>query len=189
MISHSVARRYAQALYLAAAEQGVAGVVEQHLAALIELLQREPKARWFIENRRIPRDQRQQLLLALAGSEAPDLLQNVLRLVLDKQRENILYDLYDEYYRIELAARNIVEAEVITAVDLSADGLSRIRERLEGFTGKEVRMVPRTDPAVVGGLVVRIGDRRLDGSLKRRLEELARAMAGKGRDQEGVAVP
>ncbi|HLS89146.1 MAG TPA: ATP synthase F1 subunit delta [Sphingobacteriaceae bacterium] len=189
MISRGVARRYAGALYLAAAEHGVADEVEKHLGAVVEQLEQQPQLKQLIENRRVPRSQRKDLLLQLAGDEAPALLKNFLQLILDKNRENLLPEFYREYYQTVLTARNIVEAEVITAVDLSDAGLESIRRRLEAVMGKEVRVLPRTDPALVGGVVVRIGDRRLDGSLKRRLAELAQAMAGKGRDQEGVAVP
>lgn len=190
MISRSVARRYAVALFQAAEGQGVVDEVESHLADLVRYVDQDRGLAQLLSNRRIPRGQRQEAVLNVLGEGAPTILQNFLRLVIDKQREHLLSEFHEEYYETMLAAKGIVEAEVITAVDLSEPGLERIRQRLEEITGKQVRVVPRTNPELVGGLVVRIGDRRLDGSLRRRLKEMGQAMVGgTGRDQEGVAVP
>jgi len=71
-----------------------------------------------------------------------------------------------------LERRNIVSAEVTTAVPLSAEETSVIARRLGEVTGKDVRVSARVDPAIIGGVVARIGSRVYDGSITRRLARL-----------------
>ncbi|MEX2356433.1 MAG: ATP synthase F1 subunit delta [Thermaerobacterales bacterium] len=189
MINRTIARRYAAAFYQAADGAGVVDEAGDRLSALVDVLNEQPRVRRVIENRRLPRSDREQLLMDILGGDPPGILVNLLRLLVEKRREIYIEDIYREYHLATLSARNIAEARVTTAVELGPDAAERIRTRLEEITGQKIRILPEIDPAVVGGLLVRIGDRRLDGSLRRQLHELRQDIAGRGgRDEKGVLV-
>ncbi len=97
---------------------------------------------------------------------------NFLQLLLNNSR---LHDL-DQMLRAlarELDARtNIVSAEVTTAREIGEQEQSMLRDRLKAATGKEVRLQFRTDPAIIGGVVTRIGSTVYDGSIKNQLAQM-----------------
>lgn len=203
MISRTIARRYATALYEAAEEHGQVDPIEAVLARTKDLLEQNALLRHMLANRRIPLQQRKDLLLQAldqflqAGpgegdgvpGEAPELLINFLKLLLDKQREGHIAEIYEQYRKAVLAGRNMAEALLTLAAPLSDEALEQIKTRLEKITGLSLQITVQYDPEVVGGMVVRIGDRRLDGSLKKKLREMEAAIAGGVRyDGEGVLV-
>ena len=75
------------------------------------------------------------------------------------------------------AERGIVRVEVVTAVDLDRAQQDDISKRLTEVTGKEVRMEYRTDPTILGGMVIRIGDQVIDGTIRSKLRGLKRSLA------------
>ena len=93
------------------------------------------------------------------------LLRRKSRLVLGPSIASFFQDLLDE-------ERGVARATVTTAVDLDADRRTQLQQRLSQQTGKQVSVETRVDPSILGGVVVRIGDRLLDGSTRTRLRHL-----------------
>ena len=87
-------------------------------------------------------------------------------------------EIYEEYQRTLNTYRGIEEAEVVTAVPLGDEDKQKLTERLKALVGKEVVIKPVVDPGVIGGVVVRIGGKLLDGSTSNRLEVLKKVLSG-----------
>jgi F-type H+-transporting ATPase subunit delta len=97
---------------------------------------------------------------------------NLIGLMLRRGRIHELPRLAAEFRRLDNARQGITEATAITASPLTQDEIRALTERLEQLTGGRVELEVQEDPSLLGGLVVRVGDRMIDGSVRGRLERL-----------------
>ena len=97
---------------------------------------------------------------------------DLLRLLSDRQRLSHVLEIADAYDAMAEARAGKVRAEVITASQLPPQYYAELENVLRSATGKDVVLVHRVDPSLVGGVVTKVGDRVFDGSLKSRLTEL-----------------
>ncbi len=173
------ARRYAEAVFgLArrdASEDAWASDLDR-LAALLEV----PLAAKALASPAVTASQK----LAVIGAEVPGLqpvMRNLLQLLLHRGRLEMLPEIAGAYRELLNAARGIATAEVTTAVPLGEADRAVLVERLARYTGKQVRVEARVDGGILGGVVARIGDTLIDGSVRGRLEALRRRLAATGR--------
>jgi F-type H+-transporting ATPase subunit delta len=165
------ARRYADAAFAIAERDGNVRAWLTHLERAAALVSDE-KAENLLDNPALPLDKRRELLEAAIGKDAPPALLNLLLLLLRRGRIELVP-------RIAIALRELVDrksgirrAVVTSASELSAQEVRALEERLERDTGGKVELQVKVDPSLLGGLVVRVGDRLLDGSVRGRLERL-----------------
>ncbi|HET9051429.1 MAG TPA: ATP synthase F1 subunit delta, partial [Candidatus Dormibacteraeota bacterium] len=102
---------------------------------------------------------------------------NLVRLLVQRRRTDLLPRILEQYDRLADRASGRVRAEVTTAVALDRDQEARLRQELARHLGGDVQTTVRQDPGIIGGLVVRIGDRVIDSSVRTRLRELQGALA------------
>jgi len=123
----------------------------------------------------LEREQRRKLVLAALG-QADEYVTNLVNLLFDRRREEVLRQLAPAVRRLELASRNTVEGRVESARPLGADVLAALAARLETVLGKSVLLENRIVPELVGGTRVIVANRMIDYSVSGRLESLRRAM-------------
>jgi F-type H+-transporting ATPase subunit delta len=176
--SSSSARRYAEAAFeLAVRDKAVPEWLEQ-LERAAELTRDERLDR-LLDNPGVPVPQRLEVLERALGSGTPAPVLNLLGLLLRRGRIKSLPKVAAEFRGLYLRQEGITPATVTTALALEADELRAIGERLERQTGGRVELSTAVDPAILGGLTVRLGDRLIDGSVRGRLERLrARLISG-----------
>ncbi len=117
-------------------------------------------------------------ILAKAGIGG--LAGNFLQLLARNRRLFAVGDMIKIYRAIAARDRGEVSAEVTSAQPLSADQMNALRDQLKGTVGKDVSIAAKVDPSLLGGLVVKIGSRMIDSSLKTKLSMLTVAMKGTG---------
>lgn len=177
MTGRGVARRYARALYELAAEGGAAVRVEEELSGVAERLRQQPDFARLLASPLVPVEEKKAALrAALAGVVSP-LVLDFLLLLVEKQRERVLPAVAQELRRLVMAAERVADAELVLAAPLAQPELDRMAAQLEQATGRRVRLTSRVDPALIGGMVLRIGDRKIDGSLRGRLTRLRAFLA------------
>lgn len=162
-----VARRYAAALFLSAGKGGDALRQElaeayKHLGPKLELLKNPTIA---------PAAKKDLVAKAATGASAPVL--NFLKLLVDKKRMGLLPAIVTDVAKLIDESTGKVRAQVRTAADLTPAELETLIKRLSKFTGKDVVVDVKTDPELLGGVVVRMGDTVLDGSIQGQLKALA----------------
>jgi len=167
-----LAKRYAQALGELARERQVIEQVQGDLQRVVGAIRSDDAVRSVVENKRVPGHVKVELLLKLAGEQAVDLTKQFLRLVVQKRREDHLPAMMAEYVAYADQAQGIVEVEVQSATPLGGEEADRLQESLTAFTGKQVRLTNVVEPKILGGVIARIGDLVVDGSVARRLERL-----------------
>lgn len=172
MIGQGVARRYAQALFELASEQALLEAVEADLDRAVTTIEKEAELKKTLHHPLISVPEKTRLVEDVFGAEVSGLTLNFLRFVVRKKREPALAAILDEYRRLVHAARGITDARVVLAAPAAEGRLAALRDALERSTGRRVHLSVTVDPALLGGMVLQIGDRRIDGSLRGRLRRL-----------------
>lgn len=178
----AVGRRYARALLDVATQQGAdAGVLGEELAAWAVLLQGHGEAREALTSPAVPLDKRKAAAEALADRvKSSPICRRLLALLVERGRLEALPAVAAAYRDLWNAARGITEAEVTTAVPLGEGEEAALQGALRGAAGGDVEIETRVDPTIVGGVVVRMGGRTYDGSVRSRLQALRAHLAGRG---------
>ncbi|CAN5121856.1 F0F1 ATP synthase subunit delta [soil metagenome] len=169
-----VARNYADTLFALARSRGGDAAEEygRGLEELSSLLDREPRIRAFLETPRVALEAKRTALREALGGRVPPTLLHFLLVVLDKRRQGSLREIAQAYQALVDEAHGRARAEV-TLAEAPDDALrSEIVAALERRLGKQVVASWRTDRDLLGGVVVRVGDQVLDGSVRRRLGDL-----------------
>jgi F-type H+-transporting ATPase subunit delta len=125
-----------------------------------------------LANPALPVDQRSVAVASLLKGTASGPVQNLIQLLLRRGRIEELGRVAAEFRRLDDRRQGITHATVTSAAPLSQDDVRALTARLEQSTGGRVALTTQVDEALLGGLVVRIGDRLIDGSVRGRLERL-----------------
>lgn len=171
------AKRYAQAAFEIAREQGTLEEWEQDLQILSDALQ-DPAVSEFFESPAVPIEAKQQAIEKVLPGESQRYVRNLALLLLERGRLAQLPQVYQVFHDLVLEARGIAVADVTTAVPLSEAEEEQVRTQLAQMIGKTVEMRPHVDPEIIGGLVVRVDDTLIDGSVRTQLAELRQRMEG-----------
>lgn len=175
--SRAIARLYAETLLDVAERYGPSAAEEaaEWLDGLAAALS-EARVRAFVRAPTVEDETKVQVLrAALTGT--PDWFLAFLRLLAAKGRLAALPEVAYAFRRLLDARRGRQPVEVVVAAPLDEAALETLRQRLERRLGHPVAPVVRVDPRILGGVVIRVGDRRWDGSLRRRLQELRRRLS------------
>lgn len=176
-IQASLAGRYASALFDLASENGTVTVVESDLDALGQALAEVPEFAALITNPRVSRNDAKTTLAALSRTmQLSPLTANFLGVVAHNRRLAQLPAIIRAFRAIAAAQRGEVTAEVTSAHPLTDSQIETLRTKLTAREARTVKLVTRTDPDLLGGLVVTLGSKRIDASIRTRLNTLAQAM-------------
>ena len=178
-ITASLAGRYASALFDLAREQDVVHAVERDMDALGAALKESEDFAALVRNPEISRELAGRAMGGIAGVLGlSDLTRKFLGVLAENRRLRSLPEMVRAFAAIAAAARGEVTAEVTTAHPLTDEQLAQLAQRLRQREGREVKIDSRVDPEILGGMVVTIGSRRIDSSIRTRLNSLAQAMKG-----------
>lgn len=172
-ISDSVAGRYASALFDLAKEAGSVPAIESDLAGLKQLIDGSADFRRVIESPVFTSDEQAQVVeLVLAKAGIGGLTANFIKLIARNGRLAALPAIISAFRTLAARDRGEVTAEVASAVALSDDQIAALKQTLKASVGKDVALATKVDPSLIGGLVVKIGSRMVDSSLKTKLSNL-----------------
>jgi len=177
----SMAGRYAAALFELSKEQGQLDPVERDLATLARMFDESADLRRLVLSPVIPADEQAKALSALlAEAGIGGLGANFVKLIVRNRRLFALKDMIKAFRWLLARERGEVSAEVASAHPLTPEQMQALADTLRGSIGKNVRIDTRVDPSLLGGLVVKVGSRMIDGSLKTKLNNLKVVMRGIG---------
>lgn len=178
-ITASLAGRYAAALFDLARERDLVGTVERDLTELGAAIRESADLAALLRNPEVSREAASRSVAGVAGVLGlSELTRNFLGVLADNRRLQALPDIVRAFAAIAAAARGEVTADVVSAHPLTDEQLGQLATRLKEREGREVRLAATVDPEILGGLVVTIGSRRIDSSIRTRLDSLAQAMRG-----------
>ena len=173
----AAAKRYARAIFELAREDGQVGEWAQRLETVRDVLGR-PEVTRILANPTISAQRRQEAAASLlAGSGGPEVA-NLARLLVAANRIGELDGIIEQYRLLADEEAGRVRATATTAVPLSRSDADKLVASLSRQLGREVRLENLVDAAIIGGLVLRIGDRVVDASVATRLQQLRHQLAG-----------
>lgn len=176
-IQASLAGRYASALFDLASESGTVTAVESDLDRLDAALHESRELSSLIHNPEISRSQLGAVMGGIADHlQLSALTKNFLGVLAENRRVSKLPDIIRAFHTIAAAQRGEVQAEVASAHALTDAQLTELESKLRAREGRTVKLQSRVDPDLLGGLVVTIGSKRIDSSIRTRLNSLAQAM-------------
>lgn len=169
----AVARRYAKALLLIGKEDGRADDYREELDRFVSTLLDTPDLERAILNPLYDDAGRKRVLaVAIEKLGFSQTLSAFLNLLFDKGRLEFIHSIHEFYKSLADELRGVAQASLISATELPGDTVDKIRDALSRRTGKEVQLDVQTDPELIGGLVTRIGDLVLDGSIRTQLQNM-----------------
>lgn len=175
-MSSSLARRYAQALFLSSQEKDLLDQVQEELKLFVETMDGSKELSQIMDRELIPPEDKKAIIEKVFTGKISSQTVNFLKLVVDKRREKYLREMLAEYTALADTARNMLEAEVKTAAELSPQQQETIKKGIAAFTGKDVRLKVEVDESLLGGVVIKIGDRVYDGSARQQLSSLKKRL-------------
>jgi F-type H+-transporting ATPase subunit delta len=175
--SSAIARRYAKALILIGKEDGKAETYRTELDSIKGLMDREPILEQTVENPLYNAKGRRNVLNAvLKKLELSPIMNSFVLLLFDKGRIHFLRDVSEYYSIFADELKGIIRANLVSATELSTESFEQIRSSLSKLTGKQVLLDTKLDASLIGGVITKIGDLVLDGSIKTQLQNMRESL-------------
>jgi F-type H+-transporting ATPase subunit delta len=171
-----VAKRYAKALFEVAKEKGSISQVEEELKAVAGAISGNVDLQKFLNHPGVDNKVKKDLLKQIFAGKVSEPVWNMLQVLIDKGREDIVPALVHDYVKIANEAQGLANATVYSAFPLSENQIADIAAHFKKITGKTLRVETAIDPKLLGGIQVRIGDRLYDGSISGKLSRLAKSL-------------
>ncbi len=174
-----LARRYAKALFSLGKEDGKNEQYSEVLSAIAELYKDESVENALV-NPLYPVEARQKVMAKVGElAKADAIMTRFLALLVEKKRADILPDIAAEMRIMVDQEQNISHGSVVSAIELDDALKGKIQQALEKITGNKVILETSVDPSIIGGVIAKVGDLVLDGSIKTQLNGLKESIKGR----------
>jgi len=167
---------YAAGLFEVARAEDQLDRVQNELLQLANAFRSSDELRDALSNPQLPADRKKAVVDGLLETRASDLTLAFVNFIVGLGRASELPDIVDEMVETAAASVNREVAEIRTAVDLDEATIERLVAALARKTGKQLEPKVIVDPSIVGGIVARVGDTVIDGSVQKRLSGLREAL-------------
>lgn len=176
MLNIQLANKYAVAIFELAKEENQLEQYGAQLAQVSQTIAGQADLKAFMNNPMIEIQAKKDFFNKLFKEDLASTVYNFIMLLIDKRRESLLEEIAGSYQALSNDACNIVKAEVTTAAELSEAQLAKLVAKLEATTGKTVQASTRIDKSIIGGVVVKMGDKLIDGSVASQLKSLQKQL-------------
>jgi len=170
-------KTYASALFELVVEEQMIDQILAEYEFVSNSFDEFPELLDIIMSPQVSTDDKKKIVVDTFGGQISELLINFLKLLIDKKRSNIMHDAYGEFEKLYKAHMGLVVAKVESVIPLEANEIKDLEAKLNKVTGKTVTVNNVINPDIMGGLVVKVGDKVIDGSIKRKLENLKHELA------------
>lgn len=172
-----VAKTYSDALFEVGVENNSLETFLEEISFIEKTFIEYPD---FLELFRTPRisiDERKETIQSIFGEKISTEMLNFLKIILDKRRASEIFEIKKEFQVAVHRHNNILEATVISAVAISEEQSEKIKKSLKVVTGNDILIKNKVDETLIGGVVIYIGDKVIDGSVKKKLSDLKEELA------------
>jgi F-type H+-transporting ATPase subunit delta len=171
MINGSLARRYSQALFEIASQTSL-DTIDAELRELTKLIEENDEVKNVLLHPHITLSVKKSIMDKLLGDNFSDVTRHFFYLLIDRKRESLLQDIQREFTKLADEARQIVEAKVASAIELSPSQLDDLKKAIGRMTGKDVRIKSEVRGELIGGVLIQVGDRVMDGTIAHALNKM-----------------
>lgn len=168
-MSQIIANRYAKALFEVAEERGAVDSIEAQLTSVSQTVSENEDFRRVLLHPQVSRESKKELVDKIFANDTGSEVLNLLKLLIDRKRETIIDDVLEAYTHLADVKRGILDVTVTTAAPLNGEEEQSLADRLSEALGKQLRMHVKVRKEIIGGILLRIGDRVYDGTIARKL--------------------
>jgi len=176
VLNIQLASKYATAIFEIAKEENNLDGYDKDLAKVREDVFAIPEAVKFFQNPLVPQQAKKDLLVKAFDKEISATVMNFLMLLVDKKRIGVFNEIYDIFTSLKNKEQGILIADVTTAFNLTKKQQDALVKKLTTLTGRKIQIRTHKDASILGGIILKIGDKRIDGSAAGRLRALQTAM-------------
>ena len=169
MIKSQVWRRYSKAIFEIAEEKNQVKEIYEMLNSAMVLYRTDKEFKNFILNPLIDNEQKKSVLNEIFGKDNSENL-NILLYILDKGRMNCIKYIVAEYLKIYYRKNRILDVKATFTKELTDEQKKKLIDKLSQKTGKEINLEIKVDKDILGGGIIKIGDKIIDGSIRRELD-------------------
>ena len=173
MIKSQVGRRYSKAIFEIAEEKNQVKEIYEMLNSAMVLYRTDKEFKNFILNPLIDNEQKKSVLNEIFGKDNSENL-NILLFILDKGRMNCIKYIVAEYLKIYYRKNRILDVKATFTKELTDEQKKKLIDKLSQKTGKEINLEIKIDKDILGGGIIKIGDKIIDGSIRRELDNWKR---------------
>ena len=173
----TIARPYAEAVFQLA---DASKQLKEWSAMLqtVAMIAADADMQSIIGNTSVNKEQVAQLVMDVAGDVMTDTGRNLVKLLTENRRLDVVAEIAEQFEALKAEAEKTVEAEIVSALEVSAAQQSMIAEKLKARLGREVSLKCRVDESLMGGAIIKAGDMVIDGSVSGQLNKLSVELAG-----------
>ena len=169
MIKSQVGRRYSKAIFEIAEEKNQVKEIYEMLNSAMVLYRTDKEFKNFILNPLIDNEQKKSVLNEIFGKDNSENL-NILLYILDKGRMNCIKYIVAGYLKIYYRKNRILDVKATFTKELTDEQKKKLIDKLSQKTGKEINLEIKVDKDILGGGIIKIGDKIIDGSIRRELD-------------------
>jgi F-type H+-transporting ATPase subunit delta len=167
---------WAESLFELASEGNTLDETDKEFSGVVKILESSPEFIELLSSPTLSKDDKTEAVKKVFDGKISGILENFLCLLAVKGRMRYLSKIADEWKIRFFKAKGILQAEVISAVPLSEKQRDSLAAKLEKKYGKKIVLSEKVDPAIIGGLAVKVGDELSDGSIRTKFENIANSI-------------
>ena len=175
-----VASRYAKSLIDLAEEQNALEKVRTDMEFFLRTLRENPTLKAVLKNPILGPDKKSGILTQLFATRLHPMIMTFFGIVVRKGRSEVLFETAKEFINAYNIRKNIVKATVTTAAPLSEENKKQVEDVIKESTKGEIILTAKVDPTLIGGFVLKVGDKQFDTSISTQLNKLKKEFSQKG---------
>ncbi len=175
MLKGAIARRYAEAIFGLALKQNTLDRTLEDMQGLAQLFSKHTLA-YLLREPKVPAQRKEKALRDALGTKVLPTSLNLALLIVQRGLVDLMPNIAKELERMALDHKNQARAEVTTAAPMDEKQQTLVKQALESKTGKTILLQTKVRPEILGGVVARVGDQVIDGSVQQRLQALKRQL-------------
>jgi F-type H+-transporting ATPase subunit delta len=171
-----ISTRYAKALIKVGCDNNCLDSIKADMELIGGTIGDNPMFRQILDNPVIKPPQKRSVMNELLEKRIHPLTLNFINIIIHNRREILLGDVARNFIAIYEKMKGIQRAHVVSAVEMSGETVQQLQRQLKALYKSDVQMTAETNPSLIGGFILRVGDRQYDASLSSRLERLKKKM-------------
>ena len=169
---HNTAYQYAKALFTISEKQADSSQVLDSLKQLVHLYRKNAHFRFVLISKRIKRKNKIQIVRAVLSEKISLIILEMLEILCERDSVNQLSDISEQFSRLVSESNDFSNVSVELSAELGKDEINNLERSLKNSLKKEIKFKVTINPKLIGGLVLRVDDRIIDGSIKTQLEKV-----------------
>ncbi|ACL70532.1 ATP synthase F1 subunit delta [Halothermothrix orenii] len=172
MINNEVSRKYSSALLEVALESDNLSRFKEELEGISKALKQYDDLKKILYHPRVLPDDKKEVIHQVFSDKVSEPVFNFLNLIVDKRREVYLDFIIRDFIKQANRKEGLVKIEVVSAIELSEKQREQLKNKLKKALNKKIELKTKIDPGIIGGIIIKIGDRLIDGSIKHQLDSI-----------------